>query len=133
MGPLLFLWVLLKRTNCQHTSVQNIFTNIAVTQRAGLNLAFVPEKEKEMYPQNCTGVQVTNKAYISINSCSNDFKFCMLLNLTKLYEPNNKNMEKNKPNQSKPNQFSFNPTRTTQKKKFTLTQDPGPPGPGCEI
>ena len=80
-----------------------------VTQHAGLNLAFVleKEKEKEMYPQNCTGVQVTNKAYISINSCSNDFKFCMLLNLTKLYEPNNKNMDKTKPNQSKPNQTSL--------------------------
>ena len=32
---------------------------------------------------------------------------CMLLNLTKLYEPNNKNMDKTKPNQSKPNQTSL--------------------------
>ena len=60
-----------------------------------------------MYPQNWTGVLVINKAYISINSCSNDFKFCMLLNLTKLYESNSKDVDKTKPNQSKPNQTSL--------------------------
>ena len=62
---------------------------------------------KNIYSKNYSSVLITNKAYISINSCSNDFKFCIILNLTKLHEPNNKNMDKTKPNQFKPNQTSL--------------------------